>query len=425
MDDSFSYGRANPKGGSSYRFSLECGLNNKHGYPTTGCRVVVLKLIVAKEVDAFILRPIENAMRESIVINLNDMLGRFNEQIVDAGNTVGMTPDEFNPTIMQMLANLSANVITPLAGVIFTILISYELVGLIMQKSSFGDVDPALFVKWGIKMVAGAFFLGYAFPIVNGIFSMGASVITAATSGSGGIGAEGNFLLQLMPWLVTVMGILVVIYGVLILGIGIAQDNGPERLKGIMALGGGLLVTIAGATITAVANLWVGARGANLDTGDPGLTFPIDDLITLVDALVFGELFNLMFVTTLMNLIMTLLGVAIPIVIIKRFMEIYLYASLAALPMATFVSNEFGQVGKNYLKTIAAYTFQGLLMIVLFHLFGALVIGVLSDALAQIDTSEGVQGFVSSLWMTVGFAAMLVITMFNTGQMVKSIFSVS
>lgn len=364
-------------------------------------------------------------LRDGIRFMLGDMTQTFNERVVSAGEQVAQSPLDFNPTIMAMLQALSDNVIMPLAGLILTFLLTYELISLIMQRNNMGDVDYGLFVKWGIKLVVGVFFLANTFTIVNGIFAIGGNVIQAAAgTGGGGIGPEGNALLNLLPWVVNAVGVLIGFFGLASLGIGISQDSSAEKHKGVMAIVGGILVLGAGLLIGQVASMWVTGSVGGLDTS-ASLELDMGTLDTVLDVMATGQLLTLLMASTIVWLVMLGVGVVVPIIILQRFIEIYLYISLAALPMATFVNGEIGGIGKNYLKTLAAYTFQGLLIIILFHIFGALVDAQLNGMMTELATEGTAEGLVGSLFLMAGFSVLLVVAMFRAGSAAKSIFGVS
>lgn len=48
------------------------------------------------------------------------------------------------------------------------------------------------------------------------------------------------------------------------------------------------------------------------------------------------------------------MSVLITVILYGRMIEIYLYVSVAPVPMATFTNHEWGSIEKNYLKGIIA-----------------------------------------------------------------------
>ena len=380
----------------------------------------------------WLLRPIERSLREAIIDMLGTILGDFNQRVADAGDVVRQTPMEFDANVFNMLRALSENAIMPIAGLVLTVLMTYELIGMLMQKNNMADIEPAMFVKWGIKLVLGIVFLTNAFPIVNGIFNIGALAITAAAGGGGGgIGADGNWLLNFMPWLVGVIGILITFFGVAALGIGFSSDSAAEKQKGIIGIVGGIIVMGAGILIRTVGNALTsgGAGGAlpdapvNLEFGSPEVMANIE---AGLEALGIGALLSMFLTLFLIRIILLIVGALVTVIIIHRFIEIYMYVSLSALPMSTFVNSEMSSIGKNYVKTIAAYSFQGLLIIVILNIFGVLVESQITASItAATGDGSDVGGLGGSMFLLAGFSCLLAFAIIKTGAVAKSIFGVS
>ena len=378
----------------------------------------------------WLLRPIERSLREAILDMLQNILGNFNESVAGAGETVRQTPLEFDANVFNMLRTLSDNAIMPVAGLILTVLMTYELISMLMAKNNMSDIEPAMFVKWGIKLVVGIVFLTNAFTIINGIFNIGAMAITAAAGGSGGIGADGNTLLNFMPWVVGVIGILITFFGIAALGIGFSSDSAAEKQKGIIGTIGGIIVIGAGALIRIVGDALTGAGSGGLTETAVDLQFGGPELMANVETALqqmgIGALLSMFLTLFLIQIILLIVGALITVIIMHRFIEIYMYVSLSALPMATFVNSEMSSIGKNYVKTIAAYSFQGLLIIVVLNIFGTLVASQISANIAAVlgDGSDA-GGLGGSMFLLAGFCVLLAFAIIKTGSVAKAIFGVS
>jgi hypothetical protein len=338
---------------------------------------------------------------------------------------------DFDAHVFNMLRTLSDNAIMPIAGLVLTVLMTYELIGMLMAKNNMSDIEPAMFAKWGIKLVLGIVFLTNAFTIVNGIFNIGAIAITAAAGGGGGIGADGNWLLNFMPWLVGAIGALITFFGIAALGIGISSDSAAEKQKGIIGLVGGIIVIGAGALIRTVGTAITGGAGGGTMTDTPiEMQFGTPAVMANIEAgledLGIGALLSMFLTLFLIRIILLIVGALVTVIVIHRFIEIYMYVSLSALPMSTFVNSEMSSIGKNYLKTIAAYSFQGLLIIVVLNIFGTLVTSQITANIAA-ATGDGsdVGGLGGSMFLLAGFSALLAVGIVKTGAVAKSIFGVS
>ena len=377
----------------------------------------------------WLLRPIERSLREAILDTLGNIMGNFNESVAGAGETVRLTLMEFDANVFNMLRMLSDNAIMPIAGLILTVLLTYELISMLMAKNNMSDIEPTMFVKWGIKLVVGIVFLTNAFTIVNGIFNIGAMAITAAAGGSGGIGADGNTLLNLMPWIVGIIGILITFFGIAAFGIGISSDSAAEKQKGIIGTIGGIIVIGAAALIRTVGSSLTGAGSGGMTDTAVDMQFGGPELMANVETALaqmgIGALLSMFLTLFLIQIILFIVGALITVIIMHRFIEIYMYVSLSALPMATFVNSEMSSIGKNYVKTIAAYSFQGLLIIVVLNIFGTLVASQISANIASVlgDGSDA-SGLGGSMFLLAGFCVLLAFAIIKTGSVAKAIFGV-
>lgn len=88
-----------------------------------------------------------------------------------------------------------------------------------------------------------------------------------------------------------------------------------------------------------------------------------------------------------------------------------LLTSLAPIPVATLSNRELGSTGQNYIKSLFAVGFQGLLILVCVAIYAVLV--------QSIATSGDPIG---AIWGTVGYTVLLCFMLFKTGSIAKSIF---
>ena len=95
-----------------------------------------------------------------------------------------------------------------------------------------------------------------------------------------------------------------------------------------------------------------------------------------------------------------------------RMLEIYLLTSLAPIPMATISHREVGQIGQNYLRSLFAVGFQGLLILVCVAIYAVLIQGIATGG----DP-------IGAIWGTVGYTVLLCFMLFKTGTIARSIFS--
>ena len=106
------------------------------------------------------------------------------------------------------------------------------------------------------------------------------------------------------------------------------------------------------------------------------------------------------------------LGIVIFVLVYGRMLEIYLLTSLAPIPMATISHREVGQIGQNYLRSLFAVGFQGLLILVCVAIYAVLIQGIATGG----DP-------IGAIWGTVGYTVLLCFMLFKTGTIARSIFN--
>lgn len=134
-----------------------------------------------------ILESIGDAIHEFFVDVCGGMfLGIFddaNAATGDIARQVGLTPSQWNGSIFNMIQNLSNNVVVPIAGMIITFVLCYELITTITEKNNMHDVDTFIFFKYVFKACVAVFLLSHTFEITIAIFDVGQWVVNqAATS---------------------------------------------------------------------------------------------------------------------------------------------------------------------------------------------------------------------------------------------------
>jgi len=132
-----------------------------------------------------ILEAIENWIRGILIgaieSNLSSMFGDVNERVGEIAVQVGQTPQGWNANIFTMIQSLSNTVIMPIAGIIITYVLCYELISMVTEKNSFHDnVDTFMFFKYFFKAWAAVFILAHTFDITMAVFDMAQHVVSSA-----------------------------------------------------------------------------------------------------------------------------------------------------------------------------------------------------------------------------------------------------
>ena len=105
-----------------------------------------------------------------------------NESVGTIAGEVGQTPSEWDSGIFNMIRNLSDNVIVPIAAIIITYVLCYEIITVITEKNNMRDVDTFIFFKYMFKACVAVFLLSHTFDIVLAIFDVSQWVVNQSSA---------------------------------------------------------------------------------------------------------------------------------------------------------------------------------------------------------------------------------------------------
>ena len=114
---------------------------------------------------------------EGITGNLSGMYDTVNTKVGEIAGEVGQTPLAWNSGVFSMIRNLSETVIVPIAGVILTFVMCYELIQLVTEKNNLHDVDTWMFFKWIFKTFCAVLIVTNTWNIVMGVFDATQQVV--------------------------------------------------------------------------------------------------------------------------------------------------------------------------------------------------------------------------------------------------------
>lgn len=265
--------------------------------------------------------------------NLTTMFIDVNEKTATIAEQIGQTPQGWNGNIFNMIRSLSETVIIPIAGMVITFVLCYELITMITEKNNLHDGDSFSFFKYFLKMWVAVFLVTRTFDITMAIFDVAQHVVNAAS----------------------------------------ALIRGSAHID----------------ISTVLAGMLAGLQ-------DKGI----------------AELAALSMETLLVGNAMKLLSVLITVILYGRMIEIFLTCSVAPIPFATMANREWGQMGNNYLRNLAALGFQGFFMMVCVAIYTVLV--------QSIILSENIH---ASIFQIAAYTLLLCFSLFKTGSLSKSIFN--
>jgi len=130
---------------------------------------------------------------DAIMASFATMFAEVNNQVQDIAVQVGTTPAGWNAGVFAMIRALSETVVLPIAGMILTFVLCYELITLIIEKNNLSDFDTFNIFKWILKTFVAVFILTNTFNIVIGVFDLAQQAVNQSAgliSGSLGLGSD-------------------------------------------------------------------------------------------------------------------------------------------------------------------------------------------------------------------------------------------
>jgi len=117
---------------------------------------------------------------DGIMGNFEGLFTDVNNQVGEIAASVGTSPAAWNAGVFSLIRNLSETVVLPIAGIVLTFVMCYELISLIIEKNNLHDLDTWIFFKWVFKTFVAVMILSNTFNIVMAVFDVGQSVIQSS-----------------------------------------------------------------------------------------------------------------------------------------------------------------------------------------------------------------------------------------------------
>ena len=274
---------------------------------------------------------LKSILIECIMGNLSGMFDQINTQVGEVAAEVGKPPAAWNAGVFSMIRNLSDNVVVPVAGLIITFVLTYELITMIIDRNNLHDFDTFTIYKWIFKAFVAVYLVTHTFDITIAIFELGQHIVQ---------------------------------------------------------------------------------QSAGIITGTTSIDFAtaLGDVQSQLDAMGIGELIGLLVETLLLKITTPILSLCVMLVLVGRMIEIYIYCSVGAIPFATMTNREWGQMGQNYLRGLAALGLQGFFIMICVAIYAVLIGGITNGDNLHI-----------AIWKCAGYTVLLCFSLFKTGAVSKSI----
>ena len=120
---------------------------------------------------------IKQGLIDAITGQFTGIFESVNNQVTDVAAQVGQTPQGWNGGVFSMIQTLSETVVLPIAGMILTFVLVYELIQMILEKNNMHEFDTFNIFKWVFKTFVATYLLTNCFTIVMAVFDVAQTVV--------------------------------------------------------------------------------------------------------------------------------------------------------------------------------------------------------------------------------------------------------
>ena len=112
--------------------------------------------------------------------NLSTMFTDVNEHVSVIAAEVGKTPQGWSGSVYSMVRSLSGNVMMPIAGMILSLVLCYELISMVTSSNNLQNVDTWIFFKFALKAGIAVYLLSHTFDMTMAVFDVGQHLVSRA-----------------------------------------------------------------------------------------------------------------------------------------------------------------------------------------------------------------------------------------------------
>jgi len=120
-------------------------------------------------------------LTDAITAVLKSAFTNINTNVDLTNKFVEKTPKEWNSTIFDFITTISDNIIVPIAGIVITYVLVYELISMIVDKNNFHEFDTSLFIRYIFKAGIAVELVVHSSEIIEAIFEVGGSIVQSVS----------------------------------------------------------------------------------------------------------------------------------------------------------------------------------------------------------------------------------------------------
>lgn len=277
---------------------------------------------------------IREMMGEMLLGCYNALFDNVNGQISTIAADVSVTPANYSnwgASVYTVIRTISDDVILPIGVLIITALMCHELINAVLEKNAMHEMDSAFIFKWLMRACISVLLLSYTLDISLAIFDLGGEL---ATSVSSKFTASASINSTSFEW-----------------------------------------ETLVNDYVT----------GLSSDANGNG-EYDIADHDEYEHTT--GEIIGMALIALICKVIFLAMWVIIEVSLVGRMIEIFLYLSIAPIPFATLTNREWGNIGTNYVRMLAALALQSVLIVMSVGMYGYIIKNLKFTVQAGYDLSS-------------------------------------
>lgn len=125
---------------------------------------------------------IRDLLQGWVLDNLETMFTDVNDKVGTIATEVGKTPSTWDPAIFNMIKTLAENVMLPIAGMIISFVLCYELITMVIDRNNMHEFDTSVFFRFLFKACIAVMLLSKTFDITMAVFDVGNHLVTKAAA---------------------------------------------------------------------------------------------------------------------------------------------------------------------------------------------------------------------------------------------------
>ena len=123
---------------------------------------------------------IKEMLQGWVLSNLDNMFTDVNTKVGSIATEVSRTPSTWNAGIFNMVRNLSDTIVVPIAGMVITFVLCYELISMVVDRNNLHDFGGTQIFQYLFKACIAVLIVSHTSDFVLGIFDIGSHLVTSA-----------------------------------------------------------------------------------------------------------------------------------------------------------------------------------------------------------------------------------------------------